>query len=221
MANELRDLHPIEVERIEREIELIELKKQETAITVKQRERAVLEAEAGAWHNQIFELTGAINSLTVSTAIDAIGTWSRMNPGSDITIVFTSPGGSVFDGLALYDFIQDLKERGHKVTTVARGWVASMAGVLLQAGTERVMAPNSYLMIHEPLRVAFLEVIKASDMKDDALLFERLWNKCIEILGERSTMTNRQIKTKSSRRDWWLDPADAVELGFADRVGYE
>lgn len=215
---EKHDLHPIEVERIEREIELIELKKRETELTIKGREKAFREQEANAWENRVFEFTGSVNALSVSNAIDCMGMWSRMDPGCDIDIVFTSPGGSVFDGLALYDFVQDLKAEGHKVTTRARGWVASMAGVLLQAGTERTMAPNSYLMIHEPHRVAFLEVIKASDMKDDAELFERLWAKSCEILGERSTMTARQIKNKAARRDWWLDPTEAVRLGFADRV---
>ena len=58
-------------------------------------------------------------------------------------------GGYITDGLALYDHLQELKLRGHHLTTIGLGAVASMGPVLLQAGSHRVLGANAFLMLHE------------------------------------------------------------------------
>ena len=167
-------------------------------------------------HSQIYNFFEPVTYGGVEDAINWIGMWSRRNPESPIKIVFNSPGGSVFAGMALYDFLQELREKGHHITTEARGYSASMAGILLQAGDERVIGANAHIMIHEISSVA---LGKASELEDELKLVEKLQEKSLNILAERSTMSKAQIKRKWKRKDWWLDAQEAVELGFADRIG--
>jgi ATP-dependent Clp endopeptidase proteolytic subunit ClpP len=178
--------------------------------------RMAADAESCLNYNQIYHFFEPVTYGGVEDAINWTGMWSRRNPGSDITIVFNSPGGGVFPGFALFDHIQALRAKGHKVITEARGMVASMGTILLQAGDERVVGPNAHVMIHE---VSAQALGKTSELEDTVQLVNRLQDKALDALGERSTMTKRQIKAKWKRKDWWLDAEEAVELGFADRIG--
>jgi ATP-dependent protease ClpP protease subunit len=71
-------------------------------------------------------------------------------------------------------------------------------------------------MLHE---LADIVDGKHSAMKDAVKFNDKLLARLIGILAERSTMTERQIKTRIDRRDWWLDSGEAVKLGFADDIG--
>jgi ATP-dependent Clp endopeptidase proteolytic subunit ClpP len=164
---------------------------------------------------RIYTFHGPVGSMSSANAVEELGYWSRRDPGEPMTIVFNSPGGSVFEGLAFFDFIQKLKREGHHITTKGTGMAASMGGILLQAGDERVMDPRAWLLIHE---VSTLVAGKMADM-DDALKFaKRLQASCMDILAERSTMTAKQIERKIDKTDWWLSAEEALALGFIDRV---
>ena len=65
-------------------------------------------------------------------------------------IVFSSPGGGIISGFELFDFMQDLRSKGHKITTGSLGYAASMAGILLQAGDVRWIGHQSW-MIYFPV----------------------------------------------------------------------
>lgn len=179
----------------------------------KRREDA--DHRASANQAKTYPFMGAVTSSSVQPCIATLGSWSRREPGCDITIVFNSPGGSVIDGLALYDFIDELKANGHKITTVARGMAASMGGVLLQAGDDRVIGPNCHVLIHE---ISTGMIGKFSEIEDEIAFCKMLQERLLEILAKRSTLTAKQIKSKWSRKDWWLSAVEAVELGFADRI---
>jgi ATP-dependent Clp endopeptidase proteolytic subunit ClpP len=180
-----------------------------------ERRREHRDHEASANQARVYPFVGVVSHAAVQSCIATLGAWSRRDPGSDITIVFNSPGGDVFDGLALYDYIRELSDKGHKITTAARGMAASMGGILLQAGDERLMGPNCYLMIHE---VSTFGLGKVSDIEDEVELAKRLQKRLLGILAERSTMTVKQIESKWKRRDWWVSAIEAVDLGFADRI---
>ncbi len=167
-------------------------------------------------HSQIYHFFEPVTYGGVEDAINWIGMWSRRNPGSDIRIVFNSPGGSTFAGFALFDFLRDLSDKGHKVTTEVRGFAASMGSILLQAGDERVVGKNAHIMIHE---VSAMGIGKASELEDTVELVKRMQDKALDIYTDRSTMTKNQISRKWKRKDWWLDAEEAVKLGFADRIG--
>lgn len=151
------------------------------------------------------------SSLYAIRALDAFVCESS----EPITLVITSPGGSVFDGLGLYDYIQTVRAEGVHVTTQALGWAASMGGILLQAGDVRQMTANSYLMIHE---VASGSWGKTSDMRDEVELMAALEERCLGIIASRSKLTLAAIKKRCARKDWWLSADEAFKFKFIDEV---
>lgn len=170
---------------------------------------------AYAGRHRIYNFFGAVDDTSVRSCMYDLGLWTRRDPGEDITIVFNSPGGNVFEGLALFDYIKELQSRGTTFTTVAAGMAASMGGILLQAGDHRLMHPNAFMLIHE---VSSMSWGTSSEMKDEVKLMDRLQDRTLNILAERSTLTKRQIKNKWERKDWWLDAQEALKLGFVDEV---
>jgi ATP-dependent Clp endopeptidase proteolytic subunit ClpP len=163
----------------------------------------------------VYTFAGVVGDKTVGDAMTQLGEWSRRFPEAPITVILNTPGGGVFQGLALYDYLLELRAGGHRVTTVTRGFAASMGSVLLQAGDERVVGPNAYVMIHE---VSKMDMGKLSELEDSVAFSKRLYRRLLEILAERSEMNADQIKRKAHKYDWWLDAQEAVEKGFADRI---
>lgn len=171
---------------------------------------------SGAGPNSlVFPFDGEVGSDSVRYTIDTLSLWSRRHPGAKIQIIFNSPGGIVFDGLALYDFIIELREQGHPIETISIGRSASMAGILLQAGTKRVVGKHSWMLIHE---ISFGARGKTKQMEDDIKFTKRLQEKLLDILSERSNVSRDEIAEKWENHDWWLDAEEMVELGFADEV---
>jgi len=192
--------------QLETERTLLEL----DAMRRNERDRA---ADARAAH--VYTFYASVDADTVQQCMAELGTWSRRDPGCEITVIFNSPGGSVLDGLALFDYLRQLRSVGHPVTTMALGRAASMGAVLLQAGSKRVMGRNAFLLIHE---VSHLSVGKVSEMEDGVGFTKRLQQRLLAILAERSTLADREINRRWSRKDWWLDAEEAVALGLADEL---
>ena len=176
------------------------------------RREAEEEAEAGRRHYTFY---ARVEEDSVQACMKALGSWSTRAPGAPLTVTFNSPGGSVHDGLALFDFLRHLRAEGHHLTTVALGRAASMGAVLLQAGDHRAVGANAFVMLHE---VSSGSAGKVSELEESVELSRRLQKRLLVILAERSTMTMAAIQRKWARRDWWLDAEDAVALGFADEV---
>jgi ATP-dependent Clp protease protease subunit len=188
-------------------------------------ERTLLELEALRRHERdraadprsahVYTFYSGVDPESVQQCMAELGTWSRRDPGSEITVIFNSPGGSVLDGLALFDYLHQLRSIGHPVRTMALGRAASMGAVLLQAGSKRVIGRNAFLLIHE---VSHLSVGKVSEMEDGVGFTKRLQQRLLAILAERSTLTERELSRRWVRRDWWLDAEEAVALGLADEL---
>lgn len=151
---------------------------------------------------------------SVHIARRALEAFSR-KPGSDVTIYINSPGGSVIDGLALMDSIHALRERGHKVTTVAMGMAASMGGFLLQAGDRRVITANSRILIHRISRIFAGTGAEVADQKE---MMQKLESRAMPLLCGRSKLTVQEVYDRSKNRDWWLTAQEALELGFVDEI---
>lgn len=162
-----------------------------------------------------FTFVGSVEERGVHNLIDHLDIWSENHPGEDITLTINSPGGVVIDGFALYDYLQDMKRRGHKITTRGLGMQASMGGILLQAGSHRVMSTRSWLLIHE---VQGLALGSFSAMEDDMTFNKRLQEQALDILADRSTLTRPAIKKKWKYKDWWLSAEDALRDGFIDAI---
>lgn len=205
----------LEIQKLEHEIEEKRHHARYAAVEADEAERTERDSKAAAYNHRIYHFLGAVNDATVKECMLVLEAWSRATPACEITIIFNSPGGGVISGLALYDALLGLKAKGHKLTTVARGYAASMGGVLLQAGDERLIGPNAHVLIHE---VSSGAIGKVSEIEDDLKFTKMLQDRLLGILAARSTLTKQQIKTRWRKTDWWLDADESVELGFADRI---
>lgn len=166
-------------------------------------------------YHHVYRFGGTVNAKSVGECMSQLTEWHRLDPERPIELVFFSPGGSIDHGLALYDFIQDLKEAGTPVSTGTFGMAASMAGVLLQAGGERWASPNSWILIH---RASFGAMGSAHEIEDTVELVKRMEERLVAILCERSNLTPDEVKAKWDRRDWWLTGEEALELGLVDKL---
>jgi len=164
---------------------------------------------------RVFQFDGPVGASSVKTCISTLSRWARLTPECDIEIVFNSPGGSVIDGFALWDFLTSLKSAGHKLTTVCRGMAASMAGILLQAGDVRVIGSESVLLIHE---ISFGAGGKIGEVEDEVAFAKMLTQRVLRIFEKRSNLSAAQIDRRWKRKDWWLDSDEALKLGFADEI---
>lgn len=167
--------------------------------------------------NRFYDFVGPVSADSTERAMQTLSRWKRQS-NDPITIRISSPGGNVLDGLALYDFIVGLKNSGIEVKTVVLGVAASMAAVLLQAGSTRVVGPNARILIHE---VSGGSQGKLSDLKDEAKFFESLNDQLYTILAERAKMSSKEIASKAKRVDWWLNSKEILDKGFADLCGIE
>lgn len=197
------------------EATLLEAEIRETSAKAEMAELELKYLKARPQAKGHFAFVGPVCEDTVHRLIDKLEIWSETHPGGAITLTINSQGGSVIDGFALYDYLQALKARGHKLTTVGVGMCASMGGVLLQAGDERIVGPRCWLLIHE---VQGITAGSFSQMEDDMKFNERLQAQALDILAERSLLTRKQIQNRWKRKDWWLDAADSLKGGFVDKI---
>jgi len=136
------------------------------------------------------------------------------NPEKDIALYVNSPGGSITAGLAIYDTMQYIKP---DVSTLCVGQAASMAAVLLAAGTKgkRAVLPNSRVLIHQPLLYGLQGQQTDIDIHAKDLL--RMRGRIEEILAEHSGKSKEEIHS-DTERDKILSADQAVEYGLADQV---
>jgi ATP-dependent Clp endopeptidase proteolytic subunit ClpP len=177
---------------------------------------AKADSDARDEEHRVYQFRGTVDRDSVSRCITALSRWHRIDPECAIEIVFNSPGGSVIDGMALFDYLIQLGKT-HTVTTVCRGMAASMAGILLQAGTHRVIGAESYLMIHE---LSAITGGKVGEIEDSVKFYKTICDRVVDIFVKRSGgKCSKALFVKSwSRQDWWLTSAEALRLGFVDEI---
>lgn len=175
-----------------------------------------------------FNFNVGFNEESVEICEGQLAIWHRQDAHCDMTIKIDSPGGSVIDGLHLFDEItayslrewdtRDIPKGTHKTTIVVRGYAASMAGILLQAADERVMGPESSLLVHE---VSTFASGKIGEVKDEVKWLDRLSERVANIFVARSCgkTSMEEFLAGWNRTDWWLDSEAALARGFIDRIG--
>ena len=135
------------------------------------------------------------------------------DPDKDIFLYINSPGGSVYDGLGIFDTMQHIKPDVH---TVCVGLAASMGAFLLCAGSKgkRSSLLHSRIMIHQPLGGARGQ---ASDIRiqADEILFIK--DKLNNELSNRTGQPIERIR-EDTDRDFYMSPSEAVEYGIIDNV---
>jgi ATP-dependent protease ClpP protease subunit len=182
----------------------------------------MLEA-ADRFHN-IYQFTYKVTDSTVNECLNTLTYWHYQDKNAPWEIHFYSPGGGVFPGMRLFDYLTDFRGRGHRVTTVCMGFAFSMGGVLLQAGDHRIMGKEAYVMIHKGsisnLEGSFDEVKNVVKFMEDKML-DRMAN----IFAERAKqsqsttpITVEEIKANWEKNDWYLDSGDCLKYGIVDEV---
>ena len=163
--------------------------------------------------DRIIFLGTEINDTVANVIIAQLLYLSSQDPESPITMYLNTPGGSVYDGLAIYDTMQYIS---NEVQTVCTGLAASMGSVLLCAGEKgkRFALPHSRIMIHQPLGGAHGQ---ASDIEITAKEILKLKGELYQIIADHSGKTLKQIE-KDADRDHWLTAKEAVEYGMIDDI---
>ena len=135
------------------------------------------------------------------------------DPEKDITVYINSPGGHVYDGLAIIDTMNYIKP---DVSTVCMGMAASMGAMLLAAGEKgkRYALPNSEVMIHQPLGGAQGQ---ASDIEITAKQILRIKERLTDMLVEATGQTKERIENDMDR-DYWMTANEAKKYGLVDKV---
>ena len=135
------------------------------------------------------------------------------DPDKDVFMYINSPGGSVYDGLGIFDTMQHIKP---DVQTVCVGLAASMGAFLLCAGTpgKRSSLTHSRIMIHQPLGGARGQ---ASDIRIQADEILYLKQKLNQELAERTSQPLERIQ-EDTDRDFFMSPLEAVAYGLIDKV---
>ncbi len=163
--------------------------------------------------DRVIFLGTEIDDYTANTIEAQLLYLDSVDPGKDISIYLNSPGGSVTAGLGIYDTMQFISS---EVSTTCTGMAASMAAVLLVAGTEgkRFALPHSRVMIHQPLGGVQGQ---ASDIEIEAREIQKFKKELYTIISEHSHTPFDKVWADSDR-NYWMTAIEAKEYGMIDAV---
>ena len=164
-------------------------------------------------NDRIIMLTEEVNNVTASLIVAQLLYLEGQDSSKDISLYINSPGGSVTDGMAIYDTMQYIK---CDVSTICMGMAASMGAFLLAAGTKgkRFALPNSDIMIHQPSGGAQGQ---ATDIMIHADHIIQTKKKLNTILAEK-TGQPFDVIARDTERDNFMTAQQALEYGLIDKV---
>lgn len=162
---------------------------------------------------RIIFIGGGIDDNMANLVIAQMLFLASEDPDKDISIYINSPGGEVYSGLAIYDTIQYIRPQ---VMTICIGIAASMAAILLAAGTKgkRFALPNSRVMIHQPLGGAQGQAADIEIQAQEILRIREIGN---EILAKHTGQPLDKIQ-RDVDRNFWMSAKDAKEYGLIDDI---
>ena len=162
---------------------------------------------------RIIFLGTPINSQVANTIVAQLLYLAADDPERDINMYINSPGGSVYDGMAIYDTMQLVS---CEVSTISVGLCASFGTVLLAAGAagKRYALPNATIMMHQPWSGMQGQ---ASDIEIHARETLRIQDKLRQIIADHTGQPYEQV-ARDSDRDFWMTAEQAAEYGLVDQV---
>lgn len=192
----------------------------ETAdINLQNERKRFLSGLAGDLNNRVYRFDDEVDEDSVSAAVETLSRWHRLDTSTGdmkpYRFVISSGGGSVVHGMKLYSCLKSIGQT-RQVITIGSGIVASMATVLLQAGTIRLIEPGTSFLLHE---VSGGSYGKVNDIKDTLAWFDQLNIMLNKILAERSNLDFEEVAELTARKDVWLQPEEVISRGFADKIG--
>lgn len=163
--------------------------------------------------DRIIVLSDEVNSTTASLVVAQLLYLESEDSEKDISLYINSPGGSVTDGMAIYDTMQYIK---CDVSTICIGMAASMGAFLLSSGAKgkRICLPNAEVMIHQPLGQTQGQATEIEIAANHILATKKKLN---EILAANCGKTVEEV-AKDTDRDNWLTAQEALEYGLVDKV---
>ncbi len=164
-------------------------------------------------NDRIILLNEEVNSASAGVIVAQLLYLEGQDASKDISLYINSPGGSVTDGLAIYDTMQYIK---CDVSTICLGMAASMGAFLLAAGTKgkRYALPNAEIMIHQPSGGAKGQ---ATDISIHANHILKTKEKLNKILSEKTGQSFETI-AKDTERDNFMSADEAQSYGLIDKV---
>ena len=165
---------------------------------------------------RIIFLSEQVDSAAASVVIAQLLFLDAEDPGKDIYLYINSPGGSITDGMAIYDTMQYIKS---DVCTICVGLAASMGSVLLAAGKKgkRYALPNSEVLIHQPLIAGGGLSGQTTEIKIHADHMVKTREKLNKILSERTGQPLDVIE-KDTERDNYMTAEEAKKYGLIDEI---
>lgn len=162
---------------------------------------------------RIVILSEEVNYVTASLITAQLLFLEAEDPEKDIQFYINSPGGSVSDGLMIFDTMQHIKP---DVQTICMGMAASMGAFLLAAGTKgkRFILPNAEVMIHQPSGGAQGQT---TDIQIAAQHIQRTKDRLNRILAEKTGQPIERV-TADTDRDNWMAAEEAVAYGIVDQI---
>jgi ATP-dependent Clp protease protease subunit len=139
---------------------------------------------------------------------------SERDPERDIVLYINSPGGSITDGMSIYDVMQFIKP---DVVTVGVGLAASMGQFLLSSGAKgkRFALPHTRIMMHQPTGGMYGKV---TDLRVSVQELVYLKKMLTELTAEQTGKTVQQITDDISKHDVWFTAQEALKYGFIDKI---
>ena len=164
-------------------------------------------------NDRIIFLGEEVNATTASLVVAQLLYLEAQDPDKDIQLYINSPGGSVTDGMAIFDTMRYIRP---KVRTVCLGMAASMGAFLLMAGEPgmRYALPNSEVMIHQPSGGASGQ---ATDVQLHAQWLLRTKNKMNTLMSEMTGQPLEKIQ-QDVERDYFMTAQEALEYGIIDKI---
>jgi len=132
-----------------------------------------------------------------------------------IKVILNSVGGEVYAGLLIYNTIKSLVRQGIEITVEARGLAASMACIILQAGSKRIAPKDTRFLIHE---VSTWDWGKVSEMEEKVQEVRKVNNMLRDIIAERSGHPREEIDKLWTKKDVWYSAQEAKDFGLIDEV---
>ena len=164
-------------------------------------------------NDRIVFLGEEVNATTASLVVAQLLYLEAQDPDKDIQFYINSPGGSVTDGMAIYDTMQYIK---CDVSTICIGMAASMGAFLLSSGTKgkRLALPNAEIMIHQPSAGTQGQI---TDMALHLRRLETIKRKMNQIMADNTGKSVEQV-TADCERDNFMSAQEALEYGLIDKV---
>ena len=165
--------------------------------------------------DRIIVLSDQVNDTTASLVVAQLLYLEAQDPDKDIQFYINSPGGSVTDGMAIYDTMQYIK---CDVSTICIGMAASMGAFLLSSGAKgkRLALPNAEIMIHQPSAGTQGQI---TDMAIHLKRLEIIKKRMNHILAD-NTGKPLEVVTADCERDNFMSAEEAKEYGLIDKVIY-